>query len=195
MDNFRPHSPELLSKKELAFAHLRKARLNLLHQLYPTHQLLSRVKLNGGLKPFAAWAPASSITAEQRPPRPKRAKSAYLKRRDEQRSSNLARENLPEDPRGSAERRLIELLNQKRQAWNSGDPYVVRAKKEEANRRKALEEELERVNAQMEEELERVNARLEEDTQLLTAVFYECAKLCDEFEAEMMFPIELAVAA
>jgi hypothetical protein len=172
-----------MSAEERAFVHLRKARLDLLDQLDPTHPLLSRVKLNGGLKLIASWVTVGLPTAVLRPPQPKRAKSACLKRRDEQRSSNLARESLPEDLRGSAEQRLIELLNRKRQSWNSGDPYVTWAKKEEASRRKALEEELERVNAQV-----------EHDVQGLTAVFHECAKLVDEFEVEMMFPIEISVA-
>jgi hypothetical protein len=183
MDSYIPHTPKLVSAKERAFAHLRKARLDLLHQLKPTHQLLSRLKLNGGLKPIAGWVTASLPDAVPRKVQPKRAKSAYLKRRDEQRSSNLALEILPEDLRGNAEQRLVELLTRKRPTWNSQDPYVVRAKKEEASRRKALEEELDRVNAQ-----------IEQDAQGLITVYHECAKL-SEFEAEMMFPIEIAVAA
>jgi hypothetical protein len=145
---------------------------------------MSRVKLNGALKPMASWDTASFITTELQTPQPTKANLAYLMRRAQQRTSILVQEILPDELQGSAEQRLCELLNCKSQSWDSNDPYVICAKKEGMSRRKALEEELESVNAQ-----------LDRDIKGLTAVFHECALLCEEVEADMIFPMEISVAA
>lgn len=183
-DPFRPPSPPLITPKHRARLYLRTARLALLHQLGPKHPLMTRAKLNGTLKPTAWQPPVASSSAATRLPQPRGANLAYLRRRAEQRPSNVAHELHRDNQHSSAEKVFEHFLARRRRTTTPlVDAYQRHAKKEEVKRRKALKEETESANAQLEKEVRR-----------LSRLFDECAVLCDEIEKEMMFPIDIGVA-
>ncbi|KAF7504420.1 hypothetical protein GJ744_002224 [Endocarpon pusillum] len=183
-DRFRPPTPPLLTPNQSAQRYLRAARLALLYQLGHQHPLMTRVRLNGSLKLTAFQTCRRSSPTENMFQRPRPTSLAEKSRQAAQRRSRLSNELRGDDQGNSVEPSFEELLVSTCSTTQLVEAYMIQAKKEEVERRKAQRDEAKRANAQLEREIRGLNEVL----------FHQCAVLIDEMEEDIIFPMEIGVA-
>ncbi|ERF72893.1 hypothetical protein EPUS_08701 [Endocarpon pusillum Z07020] len=182
-DRFRPPSPPLLTPKQSAQRYLRVARLALLYRLGHHHPLMTRVRLNGSLKPTAFQTYGGSSPTGNMLQRPRPTSLAEKTRRGAQRRSKLSNEVRGDDQDNSLELSFDELLVSTCSTTQLVEAYIKQAEKEEMERMKAQRKEAKRANAQLEKGIRSLNE-----------ILHQSAVLTGEMEEDMMFPMEVGIA-
>lgn len=160
-DPFRPLSPPHLTPKEQAQCHLRTARLELLHELGHRHPLMSRVKLNGTLKPASTQLYHELYSVVDTFPR-QQTRPAHMSRSSKIRAaeplSEISRHaNAIEAYRGRVkaqrerlQKRAIYWVGEKTSDMEAARASQRNAKNMEIERRHELNAEMRKFNAELE---------------------------------------------